>query len=84
MLKYQIIICIPSCTMSSDNSDDDNNDNDDNHGVPTLSMNRLGGKGSFDDNDNYTDHHRRENRLPSLVPRMNERQEQMHPEKKGT
>jgi hypothetical protein len=43
--------------MSSDNSDDDDNNNDENHGVPTLSRDRLGGKGSFDDNDNYTDHH---------------------------
>jgi hypothetical protein len=33
----------------------DNNSN--NHGVPTLSRDRLGGKGSFDNNDNYTDRH---------------------------
>ncbi len=31
----------------------------------------------MDNNDNYTDHHQCENQLPSLVPRMNERQEQM-------
>jgi hypothetical protein len=44
--------------MSSDysNNDDDDN-NDDNHGVPTSSRDRLGGKGSLDDNDKYTDHH---------------------------
>jgi hypothetical protein len=68
--------------MSSDNSNDDNNYNDNNHGVPTLSRDRLGGKGSFDNNDNYTDRHQCENRLPSLVPRMNERQEQMRAEKR--
>ncbi len=73
LLQYQIIICIPSCTISSNNSDNDNDNNDNNHGVPTLSRDRLRGKGSFNDNDNYTDRHRRENQLPSLVPRMNER-----------
>ena len=57
MFQYQIIICIPSRTMSSDNSNDDDDNNNDNHGVPTLSRDRLGGKGSFNDNDNYTDHH---------------------------
>ncbi len=57
--------------MSSDNSDNDNDSNNNNHGVPTLSRDRLRGKASFDDNDNYTDHHRHENQLPSLVPRMN-------------
>ena len=36
----------------------------------------------MDDNDNYTDRHRHENQLPSLVPRMNKRQEQMHMEKR--
>ncbi len=77
MLQYQIIICIPSRTMSSDNSNDANDNNNDNHGVPTLSRDRWGGKGSFDNNDNYTDPHQRENQLPSLVPRMNERQERM-------
>ena len=81
LLQYQIIICIPSRTMSSDNSDDDDNNNDDNHGVPTSSRDRLGGKGSFDNNDNYTDRHWCENWLPSLVPRMNKRQEQMRVEK---
>ncbi len=45
MLQYQIIICIPSLTMSSDNSDNDDNNNDDNHGVPTSSRDRLGGRG---------------------------------------
>jgi hypothetical protein len=68
--------------MSSNNSDNGNDNNDDNYGVPTSSRDRLGGKGSFDDNDNYTDHHQRENRLPSLVPRMNERQERMRTEKR--
>ncbi len=82
MLHYQIIICITSQTMSSNNSKDDGNDNDDNHGVPTSTRDRLGGKGSLDDNDNYTDRHQRENQLPSLVPRMNKRQEQMHVEKR--
>ncbi len=82
MLQYQIIICVPTCTMSSDNSDNDDNNNDNNHGVPTLSRDRLGGKGSFDDNENYTDRHQCENRLPSLVPRMNKRQEQMRAEKR--
>jgi hypothetical protein len=82
LFQYQIIICIPSRTISSNDSNDDNNNNDTNHGVPTLSMDRLGGKGSFDDNDNYTDRHRHENQLPSFVPRMNERQEQMHMEKR--
>jgi hypothetical protein len=43
--------------MSSNNSDDENDNNDDNNGVPTLSRDRLGGKGSFSDNDNYTDRH---------------------------
>ncbi len=43
--------------MSSDNSDDEDDNNDDNHGVPTSSRDRLGGKESFDDNDNYTDRH---------------------------
>jgi hypothetical protein len=78
LLQYQIIVCIPSRTMSSDNSNNDNDNNNNNHGVPTLSMDRLGGEGSFDNNDNSTDHHRHENRLPSLVPRVNKRQEQMH------
>ena len=68
--------------MSSNNSDDDNDDNDNNHGVPTSSRDRLGGRGSLDDNDNYTDRHQRENWQPSLVPRMNERQEQMRMEKR--
>jgi hypothetical protein len=80
--QYQIIICIPLCTMSSDNSNDDDDNNDNNHGVPTSSRDRLGGKGSFDNNDNYTDHYRRENQLPSLVPRMNKRQERMCAEKR--
>jgi hypothetical protein len=57
LLQYQIIICIPSCTMSSSNSDNDDNNNNDNHGVPTSSKGRLGGKRSFNDNDNYTDCH---------------------------
>jgi hypothetical protein len=70
--------------MSSNNRNDDDNNNDDNHGVPTSSRDRLGGKGSFDSNDNYTDRHQRETQLPSLVPRMNERQERMRMEKKGT
>jgi hypothetical protein len=82
LLQYQIIICIPSRTISSDNSNDDNDNNNDNHGVPTLSRDRLRGKGSFNNNDNYTDHHQRENLLPSLVPRMNKRQEQMRMEKR--
>ena len=82
MLQYQIIICISSRRMSSDNSDNDDDNNDDNHGVPTASRDRLGGKGSFDDNDNYTDHHQHENQLPSLIPRMNKRQEQMCVEKR--
>ncbi len=45
--------------MSSDNSNNDNDDdnNEDNHGIPTSSRDRLGGKGSLDNNDNYTDHH---------------------------
>jgi hypothetical protein len=57
LLQYQIIICIPSRTMSSDNSNDDDDNNDDNHGVPTSSRDRLEGKGSFNNNDNYTDRH---------------------------
>jgi hypothetical protein len=40
------------------------------------------GKGIFQDNDNYTYCHRCENQLRSLVPRMNERQEQMRAEKR--
>ena len=44
LLQYQIIICIPSRTMSSNNSDNDDN-NDNNHGVPTLSRDRLGERG---------------------------------------
>jgi hypothetical protein len=55
LLQYQIIICIPSLTMSSDNSNDDDNNNDDNHGVPTSSRDELEGKGSFNNNDIYTD-----------------------------
>jgi hypothetical protein len=82
LLHYQIIICITSQTMSSNNSEDDDDDNDDNHGVPTFSKDRLGGKGSLDDNDNYTECYQRENRLPSLVPRMNKRQERMRAEKR--
>ncbi len=82
MLHYQIIICITWWTMSSDNSNNDDDDNGNNHGVPTSSRNRLGGRGSLDDNHNYTDRHRHENRLPSLVPRMNKRQEQMRTEKR--
>jgi hypothetical protein len=66
--------------MSSDNSDNDNNNNNNNHGVPSSSRDRLGGRGSLDDNDNYTDCHQRENQLPSFVWRMNKRQEQMHTE----
>jgi hypothetical protein len=53
-------------------------DNGNNHCVPTSSGCRLGGKGSLDNNDNYTDCHQHENQLPSSVPRMNKRQEQMH------
>ncbi len=68
--------------MSSDNSNNDDDNNDNNHGVPTSSRDRLGGKGSFNDNDNCTDHQWFENQLPSLVPRMNERQEQMGAEKR--
>ncbi len=82
LLHYQIIICITSWTMSSNNSDNDNGDNNDNHGVPTSSRDRLGGKGSLDDNDNYTDRHQHENQLPSSVPGMNKRQEHMRAEKK--
>ncbi len=82
MLQYQIIICIPPLTMSSNNSDNDNNNNDNNHGVPSSSRDRLGGKGSFNNNDIYTDHHQHENQLTSLVPRMNKRQEQMRMEKR--
>ncbi len=67
--------------MRSDNSDNDDDNNDDNHGVPTLSRDMLGEKGSFDDNDNYTDRHRCENRLPSSVLRMNKRQERMRAKK---
>ncbi len=67
--------------MSSNNSNDDDSNSNDNHGIPTSSRDRLGGKGSFDNNDNYTDRHRHENRLPSSVPRMNKRQERMHAEK---
>ncbi len=83
LLQYQSIICVTSRTMSSDNSDDDDDNNNNNHGVPTSSRDRLGGKGSFGNNDNYTDRHRHENQLPSSVPRMNKRQEQMRTEKKG-
>jgi hypothetical protein len=43
--------------MSSDNSDDDDDDNNNNHGVPTSSRDRLGGRGSLDDYDNYTGCH---------------------------
>ncbi len=43
--------------MSSDNSDNEDDNNNNNHGVPIYSRDRLGGKGSFDNNDNYTDHH---------------------------
>ncbi len=59
-MHFKIFLCASifgNSTMSSDNSDDDNDNNDDNHGVPTLSRDRLEGKGSFGDNDNYTDHH---------------------------
>jgi hypothetical protein len=75
LLHYQIIISITSRTMSSDISNNDEDDNDGHHGIPTSSRDRLGGKGSLNDNGNYTDRHQRENRLPSLVPRMNKRQE---------
>ncbi len=69
--------------MSSNNSDDDDDNNNNNHGVSILSSrDRVKGKGSFDNNDNYTDHHQQENQLPSLFPRMNKRQEQMHVEKR--
>jgi hypothetical protein len=47
--------------MSSDNSYDDDNNNDDNHGVPSSSRDRLGGRGSSVDNDNYTDRHQCKN-----------------------
>ncbi len=67
--------------MSSDNSDNDDND-DNNHDVHTSSRNRLGGRGSLDNNDNYTDHHWRENQLSSLVSSMDKRQEQMRTEKR--
>ncbi len=43
--------------MSSNNSDNDKDGNNNNHGVPTSSKDRLGGRGSLDDNDNYTDRH---------------------------
>ncbi len=72
---------LPHDPFTLDNSNDDNDNNDNNHGVSTLSRDRLGGKGSFDDNDNYTDCHQRENRLPSSVLRLNKRQEQMRAEK---
>jgi hypothetical protein len=68
--------------MSSDNSNDDNNNSNNNHGIPTSSRDMLGGRGSLDNNDNYTDRHRRENQLPSSAPRMNKRQEQMRMEKR--
>ncbi len=68
--------------MSSKNSNNDDNNNNNNHGVPSSSRDRLGGRGSLDDNDNYTDRYQRENWLPSLAPRMNKRQEQMHAEKR--
>ncbi len=68
--------------MSSNNSNDDDNNNVNNHGVPTSSRDRLGGRGSLDNNDNYNDRHQHENWLPSLVPRMNKRQEQMCVEKR--
>ncbi len=45
LLQYQIIICIPSRPMSSNNSDDDDSNNNANHGVPTLSRDRLGERG---------------------------------------
>ncbi len=44
LLHYQIIICITSRTMSSDNSDNDNDGND-NYGVPTSSRDMLGERG---------------------------------------
>jgi hypothetical protein len=47
LLQYQIIICITSRTMSSDNSDNDNDNNDNNNGVSTSSRDRLGVKGVF-------------------------------------
>ncbi len=50
-------MCMTLQTMSSNNSDDDDANNDNNHGVPTSFRDRLGGRGSLDDNDNYTDHH---------------------------
>ncbi len=67
--------------MSSNNRVIDDDNDDDNHGIHTFSRHRLGERGSLDDNDNYTDRHRRENRLPSSDPRINERQERMRAEK---
>jgi hypothetical protein len=84
LLQHQIIICITSRTINSDNSGNDDDNNDNNHGIPTSSRDRLGKKGSFDNNNNYIDRDRRENQLPSLVTRMNKRQEQMRVEKRGT
>ncbi len=67
--------------MSSDNSNDDSDDNNDNnHGYHTSSRDRLGGRGFLNNNDNYTDRHQCKNRLPSSIPMMNERQEQMRAE----
>jgi hypothetical protein len=68
--------------MSSDNSDNDDETTNNNNGVPSSSRDRLGGRGSLDNNDNYTDRHQRENQLPSKVPTMNKRQEQMRAEKR--
>ncbi len=75
MLHYQIVIYITLQTMSSNNSNDNDDDDNNNYGVHTFFRDRLGGRGSLDDNDNHTDHHQGENQLPSSVPRMNERQE---------
>ncbi len=68
--------------MSSNNSNDDNNDNKNNHGDLSSSRDRLGGRGSLEDNDNYTDPHWCENRLTRLVPNIYKRQEQMRAEKR--
>ncbi len=47
--------------MSSNNSDNDEDGNDDNHGIPTSSRDRLGGREPLDNNDNYNDRHQHDN-----------------------
>jgi hypothetical protein len=60
------------------NEDNDNNSRD----KTTTSRARYSRKDSSDDNNNHTDHYKQGKQQPDVAPRGDERQEQMHAEKR--